>query len=82
MVVAHLDGLPGTRWVGVDGYGASGKTTLAERLSAAKGVNGWGCECDWELTERRRCRSLKLMMELRFKLPWFWSVRLSAHDRS
>lgn len=30
-----LDGRPGTRWVGVDGLGAAGKTTLAARLVEA-----------------------------------------------
>ena len=30
----RLTGLSGTRWVGVDGFGASGKTTLAEAISA------------------------------------------------
>ena len=34
-VVAALDGRHGTRWVGVDGKGASGKTTLAARIAAA-----------------------------------------------
>lgn len=34
-MAARLDGRSGTRWVGVDGYGASGKTTLAARLVAA-----------------------------------------------
>ena len=30
-----MRGAVGTRWIGVDGKGASGKTTLAERLAAA-----------------------------------------------
>ena len=34
-VVAALAGLTGTRWVGVDGFGAAGKTTLAARIAAA-----------------------------------------------
>lgn len=34
-VRAALAGRTGTRWVGVDGYGASGKTTFAARLHAA-----------------------------------------------
>ena len=34
-VVAALDGRQGTRWVGVDGKGATGKTTLAARIAAA-----------------------------------------------
>jgi len=34
VVRAALAGLTGTRWVGVDGLGASGKTTLAARLLA------------------------------------------------
>ncbi|HYP45974.1 MAG TPA: hypothetical protein VEQ66_12345 [Propionibacteriaceae bacterium] len=34
-VVARLGHLRGTRWVGVDGLGASGKTSLAARLAAA-----------------------------------------------
>ena len=34
-VVAALDGRHGTRWVGVDGKGATGKTTLAARIAAA-----------------------------------------------
>lgn len=33
-VRAALDGLTGTRWVGIDGLGAAGKTTLAGRLAA------------------------------------------------
>lgn len=33
-IAARLDGLGGTRWVGIDGWGASGKTTLAGRLAA------------------------------------------------
>lgn len=51
----RLVGLPGTRWVGVDGWGGSGKTTLAARLAqllpgsvvihiddfARPGVRGW-----------------------------------------
>ncbi len=35
LVRALLAGRPGTRWVGVDGLGASGKTTLAARVVAA-----------------------------------------------
>ena len=34
-VVAALEGGNGTSWVGVDGKGASGKTTLAARIAAA-----------------------------------------------
>ena len=34
-VVAALDGRHGTRWIGVDGKGATGKTTLAKRIAAA-----------------------------------------------
>jgi uridine kinase len=34
-VVAALGGRQGTRWIGVDGKGATGKTTLAERIAAA-----------------------------------------------
>ncbi|HEX3198394.1 MAG TPA: hypothetical protein VHR39_12675, partial [Propionibacteriaceae bacterium] len=34
-VVTALDGRHGTRWVGVDGKGATGKTTLAARIAAA-----------------------------------------------
>jgi uridine kinase len=34
-VVAALDGRQGTRWVGVDGKGATGKTTLAARIAVA-----------------------------------------------
>jgi uridine kinase len=34
-VVAALDGKHGTRWVGVDGKGATGKTTLAALIAAA-----------------------------------------------
>ena len=34
-VRARLAGLDGTRWVGVDGLGAAGKTTLAGRIAAA-----------------------------------------------
>ena len=30
----RLAGRPGTRWVGVDGLGAAGKTTLARRIAA------------------------------------------------
>jgi uridine kinase len=33
-VVAALDGKDGTRWVGVDGKGATGKTRLADRIGA------------------------------------------------
>lgn len=54
-VVDRLSGLSGTRWVGIDGFGASGKTTLAARVAAAlpgavvvgiddfarPGVRGW-----------------------------------------
>ncbi|SER20296.1 Uridine kinase [Microlunatus flavus] len=35
LVRERLAGLAGTRWVGIDGKGASGKTTLAERVAAA-----------------------------------------------
>jgi uridine kinase len=31
----RLTGLPGTRWVGVDGFGAAGKSTLAVAIAAA-----------------------------------------------
>ena len=34
-VVAALDGKDGTRWIGVDGKGATGKTRLADRIAAA-----------------------------------------------
>lgn len=34
-VLAALADRPGTRWVGIDGFGASGKTTLAARIAAA-----------------------------------------------
>jgi uridine kinase len=34
-VVAALQGRQGTRWIGVDGKGATGKTTLAARIAAA-----------------------------------------------
>ena len=34
-VAARLAGLSGTRWVGVDGLGAAGKTTLAAAIDAA-----------------------------------------------
>ena len=34
-VVAALRGRDGTRWVGVDGKGATGKTTLAAQIAAA-----------------------------------------------
>ena len=34
-VRARLDGRSGTRWVGVDGFGAAGKTTLARGIAAA-----------------------------------------------
>lgn len=34
-VVTALEGRPGTRWVGIDGKGASGKTTLARLVAAA-----------------------------------------------
>jgi uridine kinase len=34
-VVSALEGRQGTRWVGVDGKGATGKTTLADRIAAA-----------------------------------------------
>jgi uridine kinase len=34
-VVAALRGRQGTRWIGVDGKGASGKTALAARIAAA-----------------------------------------------
>jgi uridine kinase len=33
-VRTRLTGRSGTRWVGVDGFGASGKTTLAEAIAA------------------------------------------------
>lgn len=35
LVRARLVGRPGTRWVGIDGFGASGKTTLAAAVAAA-----------------------------------------------
>jgi uridine kinase len=35
LVQTRLEPLSGTRWVGVDGLGAAGKTTLAARLAAA-----------------------------------------------
>ncbi|MET0693206.1 MAG: hypothetical protein ABWY56_04710 [Propionibacteriaceae bacterium] len=35
IVAERIAGLTGTRWVGIDGFGASGKTTLAERMAAA-----------------------------------------------
>ena len=34
-VVAAVEGRQGTRWVGVDGKGATGKTTLAAQIAAA-----------------------------------------------
>ena len=34
-VRAAVDGLPGTRWIGVDGKGAAGKTSLAARIANA-----------------------------------------------
>ena len=34
-VVTAIGGRSGTRWVGIDGFGASGKTTLAARVAAA-----------------------------------------------
>ena len=34
-VVTAVAGRTGTRWVGIDGFGASGKTTLAARVAAA-----------------------------------------------
>jgi uridine kinase len=34
-VIAALGGRQGTRWIGVDGKGASGKTTVAARIAAA-----------------------------------------------
>ncbi|SDT23734.1 Uridine kinase [Friedmanniella luteola] len=34
-VAARLAGRPGTRWVGVDGFGAAGKTTLAAAVARA-----------------------------------------------
>ncbi len=34
-VVAAVGGRAGTRWIGVDGKGAAGKTTLAGRIAAA-----------------------------------------------
>ena len=34
-VAARLHGRTGTRWVGVDGLGAAGKSTLAHRIAAA-----------------------------------------------
>ena len=54
-VAARLRGRTGTRWVGVDGFGAAGKSTLARRIAAAlpgarivtvddfgrAGVRGW-----------------------------------------
>jgi uridine kinase len=54
-VAARLRGRTGTRWVGVDGLGAAGKSTLARRIAAAlpgariiavddfgrAGVRGW-----------------------------------------
>ena len=36
-VVSRIGQLAGTRWVGVDGKGASGKTTLAARIATALG---------------------------------------------
>ncbi len=35
LVASRLAGLPGTRWVGVDGFGATGKTTLAAAIARA-----------------------------------------------
>ena len=35
LVASRLAGLSGTRWVGVDGFGATGKTTLAAAISRA-----------------------------------------------
>ena len=54
-VAARIRGRTGTRWVGVDGFGAAGKSTLARRIAAAlpwariiavddfgrAGVRGW-----------------------------------------
>ncbi len=54
-VAARLQGRTGTRWVGVDGFGAAGKSTLARRIAAVlpgarivavddfgrAGVRGW-----------------------------------------
>jgi uridine kinase len=35
LVAARLSGAAGTRWVGVDGFGAAGKTTLAAAVARA-----------------------------------------------
>ena len=35
LVAARLRNQPGTRWIGVDGFGAAGKTTLAASLARA-----------------------------------------------
>lgn len=35
-VAARLRGKTGTRWIGVDGFGAAGKSTLARRIAAAR----------------------------------------------
>jgi cytidylate kinase len=57
-VVGRLRGRTGTRWVGVDGFAAAGKSTLARRIAAAlpaariisvddfgrAGVRGWDRE--------------------------------------
>jgi cytidylate kinase len=54
----RLAGLTGTRWVGVDGFGATGKSTLARRIAevlpgsviisiddfARRGLSGWDRE--------------------------------------
>ena len=37
VVAARLAGRTGTRWIGIDGFGAAGKTTLAQQLSRALG---------------------------------------------
>lgn len=58
LVASALGGLTGTRWVGIDGFGAAGKTTLAARVVerlpgavsigvddfAAPGLPGWDRE--------------------------------------
>ena len=34
LVRDRLSGRPGTRWVGIDGFGAAGKSTLAHEIAA------------------------------------------------
>lgn len=81
-VVAAVRALgPGTRWVGIDGFGGAGKSTLAARLAAADDRvtvvhidDFWGPgirEWDWDRFEVQVAAPLRSGQAARYQI-WDW----------